>query len=220
MNTKKASFTVFMLVCISIFCMLGFWQIQRLHWKRAIIAELDKAYAINIDLPYVTNDKIANLKENQYLRGKFKGYLDFSKAFKLQGQIDNGKSTNHTIVPYIISNDLTILVDFGADHKENHDNGKVVITGLLRNAPKTNTFTPDNDPVKNIWYSIDPVQLKIGNLKPLVLLPEQTPWKKYPATKPQLRNNHLQYAIFWFTLAAVIAGLTAFYLKKISKTTR
>ncbi len=210
-RTSKSCFLFFMLACISIFCALGTWQVKRLHWKENLIAELDKAYVAEPE--EITPDQISDLKENQFLRGILKGRFYFSKAFMLMGQIDDGKQTSHSLVPFEISKDLTILVDMGPDFETPRDQ-IAEVSGLLKNAPKPNRFTPENIPDQNIWYRIDPNQLNIKNLKPFLVLPEHTPWKDYPATKPELRNNHLQYAIFWFTLALVIAGLTIFYLRK------
>ena len=212
---KKISFLIFMSTCIAIFCAMGVWQIKRLHWKENLIAQLGQAYAKAPEPPFVTADAIRSLQRDQFLRGMFRGHLDFAKSFDLQGQIDNGQLTAHKIVPYIISKDLTILVDFGPGFTlRNKDNGNTVITGLLRHVPQRNRFTPDNHTDQKIWYSLDPAQLNIKNLKPLEILPEHTPWKEFPAQKPELRNAHLQYAIFWFTMAVITALMTFYYLSR------
>lgn len=204
-----------MLVCVAIFCTLGFWQVKRLHWKENLIAKIDQAYQVDAANNPVTESQIVSLGKDSFIRGSFKGRFDFGEAFKLMGQIDDGKQTSHLMLPLVVSQDLTILVDLGPDLKlPQHNTGEGVITGLLKNAPEPNRFTPDNHPHQEIWYSINTDQLQIKNLKPFVILPETTPWQNYEAHKPELRNSHLQYAIFWFTMAALIAGLTAFYLHK------
>ena len=131
------------------------------------------------------------------------------------GQIDDGKQTSHLMLPFNVSKDATILIDLGPDFlKSQKISGNVTITGLLKHPSQPNKFTPDNVPGENIWYSVNTDQLDIKNLKPFVILPEETPWKNFDAHKPELRNAHLQYAVFWFTLAVVITGMTAFYLKR------
>lgn len=210
LSSSRISFLIFMLACISGFCALGTWQVKRLHWKENLIAGIDAAYAETIK-PVPLED-ITSLAPDHFLRGKFRGFADFENAFDLSGQIDDGKQTSHKMLPLEISKTLTVLVDLGPDFKSRTPSRIVTLTGLLKNAPRTNRFTPDNDPKNDIWYSINPAQLPIKNLKPLVILPEKTPWKDYPATKPELRNAHLQYAIFWFMMAFITAGLTLVYL--------
>ena len=208
---KKLSFIIFMLLCVAIFCTLGIWQVKRLHWKQGLIAQLDQAYAKPPEPPFVTEAEITALTQNHFLRGMFRGHLDFPKSFELQGQIDDGKQTSHTIVPYVMSEQLTILVDFGPGFTTgDKDNANTVLTGLLRSLPASNKFTPENNPAEKIFYALDRGDLGIENLHAVELLPEHTPWKDFPAQKPELRNNHLQYAVFWFTMAAVIAALTAY----------
>lgn len=210
---KKISFLVFMMACVAIFCTLGTWQIKRLHWKENLIAQIDQAYASEILPTPVEADKIVSLEKDHFIRGTFFGHFDFKKSFELSGQIDNGQQTSHLMVPLEISKEVTVLVDLGHDMSPQRPT-RAKITGLLKQAPQPNRFTPENDPGNNTWYSINPDQLNIPNLKPLVIIPEKTPWKEYSSQKPELRNNHQQYAIFWFAMAVITSVLTVIYLRK------
>lgn len=202
-----------MLVCCTGFCALGTWQVKRLHWKEGLIARIDQAYAEKPVL--ITPDKAASLQKDQFIRGKFFGRFRFDQAFNLMGQIDDGKQTSHLMVPYILDPKVTVLVDMGPDFTPKGNNKPTAhITGLLKHTPIANAFTPDNNPSEKIWYSINRAQLDIQNLVPVVIMPEETPWKTYAAQKPELRNAHLQYAIFWFTMAGLIFVLTVFYLRR------
>lgn len=214
-NTARASFLIFMLACVAGFLTLGTWQVKRLHWKQGLLAQIEHAYANDPAPPFVKEKDIASLEANHFIRGMFRGHLDFPRSFQLQGQIDNGMQTSHTLVPYIISKDLTILVDFGPDFTtKDKNNGNTVLSGLLRNAPKPNPFTLNNAPERSEWFSININQLGIKNLKPLLLIPEHTPWKDYAVKKPELKNDHLQYASFWFSMAVITLVLTVYFLKK------
>ncbi len=213
MTASRISFLVFMCACVSVFCALGNWQIQRLHWKEGLIAQIDQAYATNPQTNHVGPDDIKMLAPDHFIRGQFFGRFRFDEALYLMGQIDDGKQTKHLMVPYIVDKTTTILVDMGPGFTPKGNKQPTArITGLLKHAPVPNKFTPDNVPSDKTWYSINVAQLNIPNLYPLVIVPETTPWKTYAAQKPELRNAHLQYAIFWFSMAGLISVLTACFL--------
>ncbi len=215
MSRSNRLFLTLMLACAALFCALGVWQVKRLHWKNALMAEIEQAYSIDPSQKIISVHDIIGLQKNQFLRGNFTGLFDFDRAFELSGQIDDGKQTSHVMVPFILSQDVTILVDMGPGFKKpDLRNYKVTITGLLKPAPVPNKFTPDNVPSKNIWYRINKYELGMDKLYPVVVMPEDTPWKTYPSLKPELRNAHLQYALFWFTMALVTLGMTGYYLKR------
>ncbi len=76
-------------------------------------------------------------------------------------------------------------------------------------------FTPNDDPAHNLWFSRDPVAIaaakNVGPVAPFYV-EQETPMP--PGGLPQpgklvvsLPDNHLQYAITWFGLAAVLAGV-------------
>lgn len=211
MTARKSSFLIFILLCCGIFCTLGAWQVKRLHWKEGLIQALDRAYETQEPL---TADIIRNFKPGQFFFGQFEGTADFSKAFELSGQIDGGRQTTHVMIPFALEQNATVLIDMGPDFTPPEKSGTASITGLLRYAPQPNSFTPDNVPEKNTWYSVDPQALGIPGLKPLVIMPETTPWKNFDRKKPELRNSHLQYAIFWFTAAFIMLALTGYYLRR------
>ena len=90
--------------------------------------------------------------------------------------------------------------------------GKTTITGLLRQPPQTNMFTPANNLESGAWYSINFEELSehkgLNNIWPLMVYDEGAENKTdYPiaqATRPRLKNDHLQYAVFWFSMAGIL----------------
>lgn len=214
MKARRFTFLLFMLICCGIFCALGAWQIKRLYWKENLITEMERAYAMPPSQE-ISAEQIKSLKAGEFLRGSFKGIPAPDKSFDLSGQIDDGKSSKHLLVPFKMAPDLVLLVDMGTDfEKANIQEKAVTIQGVLKHAAQPNLFTPVNNPRKGIWYSVDVDKLYIPGLQPLILMPEKTPWKDYPARPPELRNQHLQYAIFWFTMAGLIFVLTLLSYRK------
>ena len=82
--------------------------------------------------------------------------------------------------------------------------------GVWRTPDAPGLFTPEPDLGRHIWYARDVAGIaKAFGLKlaaPVVVEADATPvpggWPKGGQTIVTLRNEHLQYAITWFLLAA------------------
>lgn len=217
-SRASLTFLVFMLACAGLFAGLGVWQVKRLHWKQNIISQLDQEFAKDARQYPVTAGDIEKLTQGDLRRGSFTGIFQFDKAFRLSGQIDDGKSSQHLIVPVKLGA-ISVLTDFGAEFKlPQGRTADATITGLIKYFPQPNNFTPANNAAAEIWYSFDTVSLskvyEIENLQPFVILPETTPWHDFTVSKPEIRNAHLQYATFWFALSGMTILMTALYLRK------
>lgn len=212
--------TLLTLCGVIILCALGSWQLQRLEWKRGIIAQLESAYARE-------GDQAPDFAAN-YSYGRVSGIFLPSKAILLGPRTRDGKIGNDLIVPLQMKNE-TLLVNMGwtdaaLDKLPIHhlESKNVSFTGLLR-APNWNRFTPENLPEKDIWYRADIDEIAAAkNLEnPLdkIFYAESTNYK-FDAAFPnnerwQPRNDHLQYAIFWFTLAGALVAVYALrFLRK------
>jgi len=88
------------------------------------------------------------------------------------------------------------------------------VEGLLRLPPakKPAWFLPDNRSDLNYWFWIDlPAMAAADKLDPVALFyidadatPNPGGWPKGGVTRIQLANDHLQYAITWFSLAVAL----------------
>jgi len=101
--------------------------------------------------------------------------------------------------------------------------GTVHIRGLLRlpRAKKPSWFIPDNRPDLNYWFWIDlPAMaaadhLDLANFAPFYIDADASPnpggWPQGGVTPLSLPDNHLQYAITWFSLAAALVVIYVVY---------
>src|SRR5262249_16313617 len=91
----------------------------------------------------------------------------------------------------------------------------VDIVGVLRWAEHAGMFTPAAEPARNLWFARDPLAIAAakgwGNVAPFYV-EQEAPVP--PGGLPQpgkltvnLPNNHLQYALTWFSLAAVLIAV-------------
>jgi surfeit locus 1 family protein len=91
--------------------------------------------------------------------------------------------------------------------------GDVEIDGVARQPEPGGLFLPANQPDKNIWYSVDvPAMSKAAGQKlaPIYIAAKSDGSAGWPAATggtegTGIRNEHLQYAIFWYSMALVLA---------------
>ncbi len=206
---------------------LGTWQVQRLAWKEGLIAsiesrikgaplplaEVEKRFAETGDVDYVPIALAGTLSSGgeQYFLSTHEGESGWNIYAPLQLSDQRVVMLNRGFVPYDLRDP--------AKRPETGSSVVVSVTGLARNAlaAKPSSVTPENDPAKNVWYWKDLRSMaKNAGVSPDGILPFFVDdWtKQKPGALPVTRttiislpNNHLQYAITWYGLAAALAGV-------------
>jgi surfeit locus 1 family protein len=107
-----------------------------------------------------------------------------------------------------------------------HD-GIVTVQGNLQWPQETDGFTPEPDIAANIWFARDvEVMAQALDAEPLLVVAKQTsfddaPVQPLPVDTSAIPNDHLTYAITWFSLAAIwITMSLAFILRARRAPTR
>lgn len=215
--TKKTfplTATILMLIAIAILCGLGTWQLKRLAWKQDIIAKLDAAYSSTINPQPLSAKGIAN---KDFTFGQITGQLIPAKAILMGPRTYDKKIGSHIIIPLVSQEGTTTLINLGwTDQKDLNtlsiDQTKpITITGLAR-IPYWNSFTPDNSPETDEWYKPDIQEIaatkNLLNSAPYIVYAEtlsRTVGKNLPNhTRWYPKNNHANYATFWFAMAGVL----------------
>ena len=93
------------------------------------------------------------------------------------------------------------------------------IVGVWRYGDAPGAFTPHPDLAKRIWYVRDVAAIaRADHIKPaapVLIEADATPnpggWPKGGQTVVTFRNEHLQYAITWFLMAAGLLGVYLAY---------
>jgi surfeit locus 1 family protein len=199
---------------------LGVWQLDRLQWKLALIARVDS----NMHAAPVAPGALVG----EYRRVALDGRFDNSKEAYAFATDDTGAPVYHVIVPFTVTDGRTFLVDRGIVPKEKLDpatrragqlDGGVHIVGIWRTPDPAGAFTPAPDLAHRIWYSRDVTAIakadRVTLAAPVVIEADAAPnpggWPKGGQTVVAFRNEHLQYAITWFALAAVLLGVYLAY---------
>ena len=221
--------TVTALIMMAMTAGLGTWQVHRLAWKTDLLAKI--AQRMNGPAVPLPAD-IANVPDWGFRHVHAAGHFDTGKALWLYGRTHDGKAGVHLLVPLVRDQGDTVLVDRGFvpfEHGgalaafEPAEDGPVEIDGIVRQPEPGGLFVPSNQPDRNIWYSVDMPGMSKQLAMPLapVYLAEKAGGHPHlgvqfdwPAATggtegTGIRNEHLQYAIFWYSMTLVLAVIYA-----------
>jgi surfeit locus 1 family protein len=218
---------------------LGVWQLERLEWKRGVLANLERA--VSSDAPVLTLRQAEEMIEREssvdYLRVGIEGSFDNSAERFLFSVLDREPGWR-VIAPLITREGRIVWVDRGFvpqalrsqdDRPGSLIAGETALVGLQRRPRPRGYFTPANQPSDNIWYwpDVPALNASLGprpGVEPSKYIVEALPspsapaWPKAVAPAPAaIANNHLQYALTWFALAALLVVMTFMLLKRPRK---
>ena len=215
---KKVSFIAFVFFSIILFCSLGTWQLYRLQWKINLINEIKSG--LESKPVFYSKSKVKN-----YQKIKFNGIFDFDKQVYLYSLNSNGVPGYDIITPIKISSNEILLTNRGwikKDLKNNLSINKIKkgsYEGIIKKITKPNPFKPDNNIKNNEWYSLKIPELenftgyKLNDFV-LVLQNNQNSLIETKTVSPDLPNNHLKYALTWYSVAISILLYFLYFRKK------
>ncbi len=204
---------------------LGVWQIDRLHWKLALIAQVNDNMRA---APISQDDALALGQRAQYRRVALDGRFNNAQEAYIFGTDTNGAPAYLVIVPFAMGDGRVFLIDRGIVPKEKLDpatrragqiEGITRVVGVWRTPDRPGIFTPAPDFSHRIWYAHDLDAIaNADGIKlpaPAIIEADATPnnggWPRGGQTVVKFRNEHLQYAMTWFGLAAVLLGVYLAY---------
>lgn len=221
-------------VALVILLSLGTWQVERLQWKEALIAEIEARTATApISLADVEVGAKAG-KDIDYVRTTATGRFEHAHEQYFFATND-GKVGYHVYTPLLLNDGRVLFVNRGfvPDELKDPDKrpegqvaGEVTINGLARAklAAKPSWLVPDNEAYKPIyfWKDLDEMAAQAAvpsdKLIPFFLDADATPnpggWPKGGVTQVDLPNNHLSYAVTWYGLAAVLIVVAALAFRR------
>ncbi|MBN2739919.1 MAG: SURF1 family protein [Rhodobacteraceae bacterium] len=202
---------------------LGVWQLNRLEWKRTMLSEISaKIGGAPQDLPPEGSDTQA-LK---YQPVEFAGGTTGQEILVLSGQ--KGVGAGYRVIDAFETGEgRRILLDRGFLPEAGRDAARpptaLIVTGNLHWPNETDSYTPPPDAKTGLWFARDvPAMAKALGTEPILVVAAQVQGDAQgitpePITISGIPNDHLQYAITWFLLAIVWAGMTIFLLWRIRR---
>lgn len=219
--------SVWAMITLAILIALGTWQIQRMFWKAALIAERQDGFnAAAVALPGQDQDVPGILWRRVTVTGEFLNEQEiYLAARSLRSNVGW-----HILTPFLRDTGQTVMVNRGwvpqdrrdpAARAEGQIQGTVTIEGIATPGARKGPFTPDNDIENNVWLWADLAAISKTletRVQPLVLdaLDEANPGG-FPIggqTRINLPNDHLQYALTWYALAVALAVIYVIYHRR------
>lgn len=187
---------------------LGTWQMQRLEWKQGILTQIESRIGGDPAPLPATGDP----ERDRYQPVMLNGTIDTDELYVLVSQKQVGAGYR-VISPFVTDDGRRILLDRGfipvADRDLTREGGEKEITGNLHWPDDRTSATPENDIAGNIWFARDiDAMSEVLDTEPLLVIarnmspadPGVTP---LPVDTSGIPNDHLQYAITWYSLAVV-----------------
>jgi surfeit locus 1 family protein len=195
---------------------LGKWQIDRLYWKLDVLKKIDqKIAAAPVLLPAEPSESV-----HKYLSVEISGQFLQESIRVLASKKRFG--AGYRIIHVFRTNGRRLLVDLGFVGLEtDYDidlSSDISLVGNLHWPDEVDNFTPEPDLENNIWFArdVERVASALQTEPILIILKDSTlkdkNIKPMPIDTTHIPNDHLQYAITWFSLAIIWALMSCLFI--------
>jgi surfeit locus 1 family protein len=215
------------LLALAVLVALGTWQIERKAWKEGLIAALtERLAAPAVALPVPSTWSSLDQANDEYRRVKFTAIFDHGKEALVYAATsafrpDVSGPGYWIFTPARLADSNFVIVNRGfvpesrkgeASRADGQIAGPVDIVGAIRWPEARHWFSAADDPAHNLWFTRDPLAIAAANgvhrAAPFYVEQESP---APPGGLPQpgklvvrLHNEHLQYALTWYSLALVL----------------
>jgi surfeit locus 1 family protein len=189
---------------------LGTWQVQRLHWKEAILAQI--AHAESAPPVPLTGNPGPFAKVS--VTGRLRNDLAALYGADVRDTRTGPELGSFLIEPLERPGHRTLLIERGwvpgkRTAPIDEPQGTVTIAGYVHPGDQPGMFSARDDPAARLFYTLDPATigaaLGLKNVAPFILIALGPPPPEHypePATHlPRPPNNHFIYAVTWYGLA-------------------
>jgi surfeit locus 1 family protein len=207
---------------------LGTWQLERLEWKRTLIAEREARFAappLEVAEAGRLDPSLAHRRVR--LVGRFLHEHELFHGLRTH----RGTPGLELLTPLRLAGGGAVMVNRGwipaalkapAGRAETLAEGTVEVAGIARPAVfEPGRFIPANEPAANQWYFYDTEAM--GRATGLDLAPfvveavadgSGPPLPVPREARLEIADNHLQYAITWYALATVLVAIFVLYHRR------
>lgn len=213
--------TVIVAICLVILISLGTWQYQRLQWKTALLAEVEAAVTapplssfVQVQSALDAGDPVDFRRFGttaQTLKTETP-FLVFTGAnrdisWRVFTPVQDGSGTAFA--------GLGLIDDGARDNVSGYEAGKdVVLTGYVRLARKRERGMTKSTPEKNRWFGFnhrpkthgwaDLAGVEADMRFYIDTVPGALDASLLPAKRPEIRNNHFDYMLTWYSFALIL----------------
>lgn len=212
---------------------LGIWQVERLGWKEGLIARVEgRLEAAPVAAPPPAAWPSLDVAAAEYTpvtaTGRYRNADEVHVVYALTDPHGPASGLGYLVMtPLETADGWLVFVNRGfvprdrkapATRAEGQVEGTTTVTGLLRQPATRSWFMPADGVAANEWFSRDPqlyakaLGLPADRVAPYIIDARFDPalaggLPQGGETVVSFTNNHLQYAVTWFGLAAALAAV-------------
>ncbi|HRO14887.1 MAG TPA: SURF1 family protein [Paracoccus sp. (in: a-proteobacteria)] len=207
------------LVGCAILISLGVWQLRRAEWKDAMLAGIQRGIeAAPGPLPAQVDPSM------KYRPVTVAGQTTGREILVLSGTREMGGGYN-VVSGFVTGDGRRIMVDRGFipadDRRKPRLPARLAVEGNLHWPAEKGSATPEPNLAEGIWFARDvPAMAAQLDTEPVLVVARSVSGEDQgvmplPLSPAGIPNNHLSYAVQWFMMAAVWAGMTVALIWRI-----
>jgi surfeit locus 1 family protein len=228
--------TLMVIAGVVVLIRLGFWQLDRLDWRREFNARVTNQ--LNAPLLDLNASQPADqLFDMEYRSATVTGNYDFSQEVLLRNQVWDNRLGFHVLTPLkIAGTSWYVLIDRGwipyedaASRSKYAEPGNVTVQGMIRRGQEKPDFGGVTDPTLapgqthlDAWNVVNlpriTAQSELKLLPAYIIQSPESAWTALPyRSLPPVEiseGSHLSYAIQWFTFAAILGLGYPFFVRR------
>jgi len=203
---------------------LGSWQVERLHWKRGVLAQIARAEAA----PAVPIPEDPDPFTKVQVTGRLRDDLSATYGAEVRDTPIGTQLGAQLIVPLERERGEPILVDRGwvPDKRPRpiaRIEGDVTLQAYVRPSDSPGLFSATDNPAGRQFYTLNAsaigAALGLHRVMPFLLVAMgPSPPELYPDPAhhlPRPPNDHLSYAITWYGLAVALMVIFVLWARKV-----
>lgn len=227
--------TLLVLLGTALCIRLGIWQLDRLEQRRAFNTQVESMRATEIlDLNQSVPENITSM---EWRAVTITGEYDFENQIALRNQYHENKYGYHLITPLLFDGGA-VFVNRGwipaqtsstaQDWRAYDQTGVITVQGLIRLGQSKPAFggvvdaLPQDGTPLQVWNNLDleKISAQVSYpvleifIQPNVNETNSTPPIAYQPTITLTEGPHFEYALQWFTFAAILFFGYPFYVRK------
>ncbi|WP_218510761.1 SURF1 family protein [Variovorax sp. dw_308] len=215
------------------FIALGTWQVERRAWKLDLIERVDqRVHAPAVAAPGPASWPEVSAARDEYRHVRVTGVFLHDREALVQAVTTLG-SGFWVLTPLRQPDGRVVFVNRGfvppearqrATRNGSEPAGETTVTGLLRLTEPKGGFLRSNDAASGRWYSRDVQAMAaargLAEVAPYFIDADATPsmgereWPAGGLTVVTFQNNHLVYALTWYTLALMVVAAAWRFLRQ------
>lgn len=211
-RVKTGLFLILWISAIIMGIFLGQWQLDRLVWKTTWLEKIDQAYRQPLDFEEFKNLTLPCTSLDRTFFIRMSGVITYDpdprRTFSVKQRVVDGMFGQYVFTHATLQNGTQIWVNRGFVPNDTPlpplpktIQGVIQIRGtdlkiahILKNNPVLNSNDLRSSPLCEPLAVIGVIEKTSKNT---------TPWPQPVGIRPSPPNDHLNYAIFWFSMSAI-----------------